>query len=178
MLDNEAHIKDCRLLGIAADCRLVEVERAWRELKVIYGEGSLAAYGLIAESERQKLLEELEGAYGRVARRLSRSGAGEKAAAAIAKEQRPPTLSPVESTGEYLRQMREHAGLSLKEVAQRTKISPMRLEQIEREMYERLPAAVYLRGFVLEYAKALGFSRPQELAGVYLNRYQEIVRNP
>lgn len=178
MLDNEAHEKDCRLLGIAADCRLVDVERTWRELKVIYAEGSLAAYGMIEESERQKMLEELECAYGRVARRFSRSSSGEKVAAASTKEQRPPTLSPVESAGEFLRQLRENAGLSLKEVAQRTKISPMRLEQIEREMYERLPAAVYLRGFVLEYAKALGFSRPQELAGVYLSRFQARVPTP
>jgi len=170
--------KDCHLLGIAADCRLVEAERAWRELKVIYADGSLAAYGLIEESERQKMLEELAGAYARVARRLTRNCAGEKVAAAITTEQSLPTLSPVESAGEFLRQLRENAGLSLKDVAQRTKISPMRLEQIERDMYERLPAAVYLRGFVLEYANALGFSRPQEVAGLYLNRYQEIVRNP
>lgn len=178
MLDNEAHVRDCHLLGIAADCRLVDVERAWRELRAIYAEGSLAAYGLIEESERKKMLEELEGAYCRVARRLSRNCAVEKVAVAITKEQRPSTLSPAESAGEFLRQLRENAGLSLKDVAQRTKISPMRLEQIEREMYDRLPAAVYLRGFVLEYAKALGFPQPQEVAGLYLNRYQESVHAP
>jgi flagellar biosynthesis protein FlhG len=63
-------------------------------------------------------------------------------------------------------------------VAHRTKIGSTRLDQIEKEMFDRLPAAVYLRGFVLEYAKALGISQPQEVAAVYLARYHEQVANP
>lgn len=178
MLDDDAHVKDCRLLGIAADSRLVEVERAWRELRALYAEGSLAAYGLLEDAERQKMLEEMEVAYGRIVRRVSRVGTGQQAASALMQEENFPTLLPVESTGGFLRQLRESAGLSLKDVAHRTKISPMRLEQIEREMFDRLPAAVYLRGFVLEYAKALGLPQPQEVVGLYLTRYQERVVNP
>lgn len=175
MLDHEAQAEDCRLLGIDIDAGLVEVERAWRSLKAVYAEGSLAAYGLFEDAGRQERLEELEGAYGRIARRLSRPAAEPPVAPAGSREEVAPQLSPAESAGRFLRQLREGAGLSLKDVAHRTKISPMRLEQIEQERFERLPAAVYLRGFVLEYAKALGFPQPQEVAGLYLARYQERV---
>ena len=72
MLDEDVHVQDCHLLGIDADSRLGEAERAWRNLKAIYAEGSLATYGLIEEAGRQEKLEQLEGAFGRIARRLSR----------------------------------------------------------------------------------------------------------
>jgi flagellar biosynthesis protein FlhG len=178
MLDEDVHVKDCLLLGIDADSRLVEVERAWRSLKAIYAEGSLATYGLIEDAGRQEKLEELEGAYGRIARRFSRPATEQPVSPTGNREKCASQVSPTESAGRFLRQLREGAGLSLKDVAHRTKISPMRLDQIEQEMFERLPAAVYLRGFVLEYAKALGFPQPQEVAGLYLSRYQERVRNP
>ena len=178
MLDHDAHVKDCRQLGIDADSRLVEVERAWRNQKAIYAEGSLATYGLYENDRRQEKLEELEGAYGRIARRLSRPAAEQPVSPTGSREACASQISPAESAGRFLRQLRESAGLTLKDVAQRTKISSMRLEQIEQEMFERLPAAVYLRGFVLEYAKVLGFPQPQEVAGLYLARYQERVANP
>ena len=178
MLDEDVHVKDCHLLGIDVDSRLVEVERAWRNLKAIYAEGSLATYGLLEDAGRQEKLEELEGAFGRIARRLSRPDAEQPVSPAGSREECVSQLSPAESAGRFLRQLRESAGLTLKDVAHRTKISSMRLDQIEQEMFERLPAAVYLRGFVLEYAKALGFPQPQEVAGLYLARYQERVASP
>lgn len=177
MLDHDAHVKDCHLLGIAADSRLVEVERAWRNLKAVYAEGSLATYGLFENDGRQEKLEELEGAFGRIARRLSRFEVAPPVSPAGGQGKCLSELSPAESAGRFLRQLRERAGLTLKDVAHRTKISSMRLEQIEQEMFERLPAAVYLRGFVLEYAKALGIPQPQEVAGLYLDRYQESAKN-
>ena len=178
MLDEDVHVQDCHLLGIDADSRLGEAERAWRNLKAIYAEGSLATYGLIEEAGRQEKLEQLEGAFGRIARRLSRPAPEQPVSPTGSREECASQVSPAESAGSFLRQLREGAGLSLKDVAHRTKISPMRLDQIEQEMFERLPAAVYLRGFVLEYAKALGFPQPQEMAGLYLSRYQERVSNP
>jgi flagellar biosynthesis protein FlhG len=178
MLDEEVHVRDCQLLGIDADSRLVEVDRAWRNLKAIYAEGSLATYGLLEDAGRQERLAQLEGAFGRIARRLSRPDAAQPVSPAGSREGCVSQLSPAESAGRFLRQLRESAGLTLKDVAHRTKISSMRLDQIEQEMFERLPAAVYLRGFVLEYAKALGFPQPQEVAGLYLARYQESVANP
>jgi flagellar biosynthesis protein FlhG len=174
MQDNEAHAKDCHLLGIEADSTPEDAERAWRNLKAIYAEDSFATYGLIEDAERQEKLEELEGAYKRIASRFNEPAAEQPFPAGNLKESLPQ-LSPVESVGRLLRQLRENSGLTLGEIAHRTKISPMRLDQIEQEMFERLPATVYLRGFVLEYAKVLGFPQPQEVAGAYLARYKERV---
>jgi hypothetical protein len=174
MLNNDAHAKDCHLLGIKTDSGPKELERAWRNLKTIYAEDSLATYGLIEDSERRENLEELEGAYERIASRLNMPAAEQPVPAGDLKDSLSQP-SPVESVGQLLRKLRENAGLTLKEVAHRTKISPMRLGQIEQEMFERLPATVYLRGFVLEYAKVLGFPQPQEVAGAYLARYRERV---
>jgi flagellar biosynthesis protein FlhG len=177
MLDEDTHVTDCQLLGIDADSGLVEVERVWRNLKAVYAEGSLATYGLYQDGERQEYLEQLEGVYGRIVRRLSQPAAEQPETSAGSEEECLPQFSPVEFTGGFLRQRRESAGLTLREVAHRTKIGSSWLDQIEKEMFERLPAAVYLRGFVLEYAKALGISQPQEVAAVYLARYHERVGN-
>jgi flagellar biosynthesis protein FlhG len=178
MLDDVEHVRDCQRLGLSAAARLVEVERSWRNLKAVYAEGSLATYGLFEDAERQERREELEGAYGRIVRRFSRPATEPPVSPAVRQEEGAAQLSPDDSAGRFLCQLRENAGLSLKDVAQRTKISPMRLEQIEQERFERLPAAVYLRGFVLEFAKALGYPQPQEVAGLYLARYQASVSNP
>src|SRR5512145_1133402 len=97
MLDNDAHVKDCHLLGIAADSKLVEVERTWRNLKAIYAEGSLATYGLFEDAGRQEKLEQLEGAYGRIARRLSRPAAEQPVSTVGSREECVSQLSPVES---------------------------------------------------------------------------------
>jgi len=169
----DAHGQDCQLLGIDVDSRLVEVERAYRDLKSIYTEGSLATYGLFEDGERQEKLEQLEGAYGRITRRLSRPATEHPVSHFESKEEVLPQLSPDESAGGFLRQLRESAGLSLKDVAHRTKVSPMRLDQIEQEKFDLLPAPVYLRGFVFAYAKAVGFAEPQKAAEIYLERYRK-----
>ena len=53
----------------------------------------------------------------------------------------------------------------------------MRLDQIEQEKFDLLPAPVYLRGFVFAYARAVGFAEPQEAAGLYLERYRQRAGN-
>lgn len=175
MKANAIHLEDCKRLGINADANLGEVECAWRNLKAIYAEDSLATYGLLESPDRQEKLEELERAYGRIVDRLSGLGVKPPVSLVANLEECLEQLSPNESIGKFLREVRERSGLTLKDIANRTKVSPMRLEQIEKEMFERLPVAVYVRGFVLGFAKVLGFSRPQEVAGMYLARYKEQV---
>ena len=60
--------------------------------------------------------------------------------------------------GEELRREREIRGISLKEIADATKISKRFLEAIERNDHKTLPAPVFTRGFVREYARYLGLS--------------------
>ncbi len=68
-----------------------------------------------------------------------------------------PELSPdTEYTGPLLRQIREARGIELREIAERSKVGMAYLQALEAESYAKLPAAVYVRGFLVEYAKVLG----------------------
>lgn len=175
MKANAICVEDCKLLGVNADAKLGDVERAWRNMKAIYAEDSLATYGLLEGTDRQEKLEELESAYGRIVNCFSGPGAKPPSSLADNLEECLKQLSPSASIGKFLREVRESSGFTLRDIADRTKVSPMRLEQIEKEMFERLPVAVYVRGFVMGFAKVLGFAQPQEVAGLYLARYKEQV---
>lgn len=62
----------------------------------------------------------------------------------------------VEFGGSLLRRLRESTGASLEEVAEITKVGKRHLIAIETNDFAALPAAVYTRGFVAEYARVLG----------------------
>ncbi len=66
--------------------------------------------------------------------------------------------SELASFGEELRREREIRGISLKEISDATKISKRFLEAIERNDHKTLPAPVFTRGFVREYARYLGLN--------------------
>lgn len=57
--------------------------------------------------------------------------------------------------GEYLKQMREARGLSAKEVAKATKISEEYIRALEEGDYDKLPADIYVRGFIKSYGQLL-----------------------
>jgi transcriptional regulator with XRE-family HTH domain len=79
--------------------------------------------------------------------------------------QQPP-YSELASFGEELRREREIRGISLKEISDATKISKRFLEAIERNDHRTLPAPVFTRGFVREYARYLGLNAEE-----MVNRY-------
>src|SRR5438034_1316789 len=85
--------------------------------------------------------------------------------------QQPPPHSELASFGEELRREREIRGISLKEIADATKISKRFLEAIERNDHRTLPAPVFTRGFVREYAKYLGLNTDE-----IVNRYNYAAR--
>jgi cytoskeletal protein RodZ len=58
--------------------------------------------------------------------------------------------------GNFLKQRREERGLSLSELSRATKIKESLLELVEEADVERLPAPVFVRGFVVAYARAVG----------------------
>ena len=74
-------------------------------------------------------------------------------------EQRPrPYEIPegVEINGDLLKQVRMAKGLSLVQVADRTRIGVKHLENVEGDRYDALPAAVYLRGILMNLTRELG----------------------
>lgn len=173
MQDNTAHVEDCHLPGVDADANLVDVERAWRNLQATYDKDAMATYGLLEGPACQEKLKELKGAHGRILKQLSEPSPKSSVSAVANREERLKQLSPNEPIGPFLREVRESLGLTLRDITDRTKVNPRRLEQIEQEMFDLLPEAIYVRGFVLEYAKMLGFLHPKEVAGMYLARFKE-----
>jgi transcriptional regulator with XRE-family HTH domain len=81
-------------------------------------------------------------------------------------EHDPQPYSELASFGEELRREREIRSISLKEIADATKISKRFLEAIERNDHRTLPAPVFTRGFIREYARYLGLN-----ADEIVNRY-------
>jgi cytoskeleton protein RodZ len=60
--------------------------------------------------------------------------------------------------GDRLRMAREGAGLSLADIANRTRISQRHLDAIERSDFDTLPSRTYVTGFARAYARAIGIS--------------------
>src|SRR5437660_1831931 len=82
-------------------------------------------------------------------------------------EQTQQPYSELASFGEELRREREIRGISLKEIADATKISKRFLESIERNDHKTLPAPVFTRGFVREYARYLGLNAEEMVSRYY-----------
>ncbi|SDE45181.1 helix-turn-helix domain-containing protein [Myxococcus virescens] len=91
-------------------------------------------------------------------------------AASRAREPRPriPDIpSDAEFNGELLRQVREARGVTLQQVADRTRITRMHLENVEADRYNLLPPSVYLRGILMSLARELGLD-PLRVSKSYL----------
>jgi flagellar biosynthesis protein FlhG len=71
--------------------------------------------------------------------------------------------------GATLKKLRQIHGISLDEMAERTKIRRAYLEYLEDERFQFLPAAVYIKGFVSIVASTLGLPA-QRVADEYMSR--------
>ena len=73
-------------------------------------------------------------------------------------------------TGDTLRRVRTHRDIDLRDISDHTKISLMNLRYIEDMHYDQLPAPVYVRGFLREYAKYLRLPA-KKVVETYLAEY-------
>lgn len=64
----------------------------------------------------------------------------------------------VRTVGSYLKEVRESKGIGLEEAAGVTRIGKNYLLAIEGDMFDKLPSAVYIKGFLRVYAGYLGLS--------------------
>lgn len=90
----------------------------------------------------------------------------------------PRRLKPVPdreevSFGTWLRRQREIREISLREIADVTKISIRYLEALERDRFDVLPAQVFARGFLREYARYVGLD-PDEVVNSYISALEPI----
>ena len=78
-----------------------------------------------------------------------------------------------EASGDFLRRARESAGQDLRSIAEETKIGVTMLGYIEDERLDRLPAPVYLRSFVAQYAHCLGLDS-EKVVRTYIARIKRL----
>jgi flagellar biosynthesis protein FlhG len=84
-----------------------------------------------------------------------------------------PEVTPdTEFGGDLLRRIREARGIDLMEISQRTKVGIGHLRAIEEERWTTMPALVYLRGFLVEYARFLRLDVTQ-VTRTFLARYHK-----
>jgi len=82
------------------------------------------------------------------------------------------------SFGRYLKNVRIDKGISLKQISNDTRIGMGSLLAIEREDHDRLPAEVFVKGFIRGYAKSIGADPDEAVRRYQLSRriFQETVR--
>ena len=165
------------LLGLEPTATFEQVERAYRYHIAIYSDSALATYSLLDAGERQRTRAQIQDAYDTLKDPLRRRTYD----ASIGLIPAPVPMSVTHDapavprttflhgpvTGGALRRFREESGVSLKEIAERSKVGQRYLQYIEEDRHHDLPARVYLRGFLLEYARALGLD-PARTADAYL----------
>jgi len=184
------------LLGLNPGATMEQIDKAFRYLIELYSDEALATYSLLEPGEARQLRAQLREAYellrdpvrrldydvrhgliAGAARTVSVApdgGGGGAGGANADTEDRnargarlAPTALPDPVTGSVLRAFREERGITLREIADATKITLRYLEYIEADRHGSLPAPVYLRGFLQEYARAVGLD-PRRTSEQYL----------
>lgn len=74
--------------------------------------------------------------------------------------------------GPFFRKIREMRNLSPQQLSEFTKISSNHIDNIETEAFDKLPASVYVRGFVQQIAKALKIPHDKATSG-YMDNYKK-----
>jgi transcriptional regulator with XRE-family HTH domain len=74
--------------------------------------------------------------------------------------------------GDKLREARERRGLSLRQIANATKISMITLEALERNDVKRLPGGIFSRAFVRSYALEVGLD-PESTIEEFMGQFPQ-----
>lgn len=77
--------------------------------------------------------------------------------------------------GKFLKDIREYKKVSIDKMSEMTKISKTNLTNLELEKTETMPAMVYVRGFVYQYAKCLKLN-PELVASSYIHQLKKKLR--
>ena len=85
---------------------------------------------------------------------------------------KPPEVETTAAFGDWLRRQREMREISLRDIADRTKISLRYLQAMEDDRFDLLPAPIFAKGFLREYARYVGLS-PDEVVNHYLSVQQQ-----
>jgi flagellar biosynthesis protein FlhG len=163
-----------------------EIRRAYKRMCAVFDPENLVTFGLFDEEGLEVARARIDEAYDVLldpARRrpyeISVFPEALETKAKAQEEEIPsgelppaPSITPdTEFGGALLRAVRESQGTSLDQISERTKVGTNYLRCIEEEEFEKLPASVYVRGFVTEFAKCLRLD-PEQVSQSYLRRYK------
>jgi hypothetical protein len=165
--------EDWEILGLEPGTDVSKVRRAHRERRALYQPGALATYNLLEDDERLELVARIDMAYERIVGTAPSGAPGVLDAAAATAEADVPTgpaPDPAAEPGAHLRHRRLLKGVSLHHVGAETKIGVAILERIESEEFDGLPAAVFVRGHVEQFAREIGIEDPAGFARTYLKK--------
>jgi flagellar biosynthesis protein FlhG len=182
------------VLGVSRRATRDQIDKAHHFLRQMYDDVSLATYSLLDPEEKRATRARVNHAYevlGDPVRRREYDvsldptpqektsqtvlsfppGAPSAAGPSPPRPESsgPATILKGPVTGEHLRRLREQKGVSLQTISTSSKIGVRFFEYIEADRHSHLPARVYLRSFLQEYAKALGLD-PNGVADAYIAR--------
>jgi flagellar biosynthesis protein FlhG len=171
-----------------------EIQRAYEHAKETFHADSLAVYSLFSEEEVKEIQSFIEEAYRVLMDEALRKSYDQSyfqtvGGQSIEKPLEAQGVSRGKKTslsftglsfnadeelyhGKTLKQVRERMGVELQAISKETKISVKILEWIEEEAFEKLPALVYLKGFLKNYAQSLGLD-PQKVIEEYMRSMEE-----
>jgi len=176
------------ILGLEPRASTEQVQRAYTFLCELYDENALATYSLLDPGQVREVRARIQEAYETLRDPLPRRKYDMSLGLSVepvlvpfppspSGTQReipragwdPPALAQLAEpvTGASLKRFREERGISLRQIATSSKIGVRFLEYIEADRHSCLPAPVYLRGFVQEYARVVGLD-PRPTAEAYL----------
>ena len=75
--------------------------------------------------------------------------------------------------GDLFRRLREGLGVSEEEICERTKVTITYIQAIESNRFDRLPQAVYVKGFLRSYLRYLDMPVSEELVAGFADRLAE-----
>jgi curved DNA-binding protein CbpA len=173
------------LLDLAPDAGADAVAKAYASAKRMFSADALGSYSLFDPAEREALLDRIDKAWRTLSDPASRARYDEETlglvrapANATPAPPKPPAfsyadLAVTDVTGAALRARREAIGLPLQEIAVTTRISIAYLQFIEEDHVKGLPHDAYLRGYLAQYARALGLD-PHTVADGYLQHLRTL----
>ncbi len=177
------------ILEVSPDADPKEIQRAYDHAKETFHADSPAMYSLFSEEEMRKIQTVIEEAYrvlmDEALRRSYDQSHSHRIERAPEEKFRTMPVKPTEIKGSLsftdlamevgdityrgrsLKEIREKLGIDLKTISAETKINMKILEWIEDEDLERLPAPVYLKGFLKAYARALNLDSQKLIEGYF-----------
>jgi flagellar biosynthesis protein FlhG len=183
------------LLEIYPGASEEEVRRGLKRIRDLFGHGALAMSGVCSDTERETYQRMAQDAHATLVDKARRReydriafpdgfphalvGGGSIRTPGLAQRVTRPheTLPRVEVPGDqlvdgaFLGKERRQRGIELVDISNRARISVSYLEAIEEERFDDLPAAVYTRGFVTEFARFLKID-PGRAASDFMAKYE------